>query len=106
MFMAINKGKTTLKERKMTKAELIDAIAEKAGLTKADAAKALAATLGSVTDALRAGEKVALIGFGTFSVSQRAARTGKNPQTGQALAIPASKAAKFKAGQQLKDAVN
>ena len=90
----------------MTKAELIDAIAEKAGLTKADAAKALAATLGSVTDALKAGEKVALIGFGTFSVSQRAARTGKNPQTGQALAIPASKAAKFKAGQQLKDAVN
>ena len=90
----------------MTKAELIDAIAEKAGLTKADAAKALAATLGSVTDALRAGEKVALIGFGTFSVSQRAARTGKNPQTGKALAIPASKAAKFKAGQQLKDAVN
>ena len=90
----------------MTKSELIDVIAEKAGLTKSDAAKALAATLGSVTDALRAGEKVALIGFGTFSVSQRAARTGKNPQTGQALAIPASKAAKFKAGQQLKDAVN
>ena len=90
----------------MTKSELIDVIAEKAGLTKSDAAKALAATLESVTDALRAGEKVALIGFGTFSVSQRAARTGKNPQTGQALAIPASKAAKFKAGQQLKDAVN
>ena len=90
----------------MTKSELIDVIAEKAGLTKSDASKALAATLGSVTDALKAGEKVALIGFGTFSVSQRAARTGKNPQTGQALAIPASKAAKFKAGQQLKDAVN
>jgi DNA-binding protein HU-beta len=90
----------------MTKSELIDAIAEKAGLSKADASKALSATLESVTDALKAGEKVALIGFGTFNVSQRAARTGKNPQTGEALAIPASKAAKFKAGQKLKDAVN
>jgi DNA-binding protein HU-beta len=73
----------------MTKSELIDAITEKAGLSKADASKALSATLESVTDALKAGEKVALIGFGTFSVSQRAARTGKNPQTGEALAIPA-----------------
>ena len=90
----------------MTKSELIDAIAEKAGLSKADASKALSATLESVTDALKAGEKVALIGFGTFSVSLRAARTGKNPQTGEALAIPASNAAKFKAGQKLKDAVN
>ena len=90
----------------MTKSQLIDAIAEKAGLSKADASKSLSATLESVTDALKAGEKVVLIGFGTFSVSLRAARTGKNPQTGEALAIPASKAAKFKAGQQLKDAVN
>ena len=90
----------------MTKSELIDAIAEKAGLSKADASKALTATLESVTDALKAGEKVALIGFGTFSVSLRAARTGKNPQTGEAIAIPASKAAKFKAGQKLKDALN
>jgi len=90
----------------MTKSELIYIIAEKAGLSKADASKALSATLESVTDALKAGEKVALIGFGTFSVSLRAARTGKNPQTGEALAIPASKAAKFKAGQKLKDAVN
>ena len=90
----------------MTKSELIDAIAQKAGLGKTDASKALSATLESVTDALKAGEKVALIGFGTFSVSLRAARTGKNPQTGEAIAIPASKAAKFKAGQKLKDAVN
>ena len=90
----------------MTKSELIDAIAEKAGLSKADASKALDATLESITDALKVGDKVALIGFGTFSVSSRAARTGKNPQTGEALAIPASKAAKFKAGQKLKDAVN
>ena len=85
----------------MTKSELINAIAEKAGLSKIDASKALAATLESVTDALKAGDKVALIGFGTFSVSLRAARTGKNPQTGEPLTIPASKA-----GQQLKDAVN
>ena len=90
----------------MTKSQLIDAIAEKAGLSKADASKSLSATLESVTDALKAGEKVVLIGFGTFSVSLRAARTGKNPQTGEVIAIPASKSAKFKAGQQLKDAVN
>ena len=90
----------------MTKPELIDAIVEKAGLNKSDAEKALAATLESITDALKAGDKVALVGFGTFSVSARAARTGRNPQTGEALAIPASKAAKFKAGLQLKSAVN
>ena len=90
----------------MTKSELIYVIAEKAGLSKADASRALSATLESVTDALKAGEKVALIGFGTFSVSLRAARTGRNPQTGVALAVPASKAAKFKAGQKLKDALN
>lgn len=90
----------------MTKSELIAAIANKAGLSKSDATKALAATLESISEALKAGEKVALIGFGTFSVSSRAARTGKNPQTGEAIAIPASKAAKFKAGQKLKDAVN
>jgi DNA-binding protein HU-beta len=90
----------------MTKSELINAIANNAGLSKADATKALAATLESITDALKAGEKVALIGFGTFSVSERAARTGKNPQTGEALAIPASTVTKFKAGQKLKDAVN
>jgi DNA-binding protein HU-beta len=90
----------------MTKSELIDAIAEKSGLNKTDATKALAATLESITDALKAEEKVALIGFGTFSVSLRAARTGKNPQTGEAIAIPETKVAKFKAGQKLKDAVN
>ena len=86
--------------------ELIGAIAEKAGLSKADASKALAATVESITDALKVGDKVSLIWFGTFSMLQRAARTGKNPQTGEALTLPASKAAKFKAGQQLKDAVN
>ena len=90
----------------MTKTDLIDAISGKTGLSKTDASKALAATLESITGALQAGDKVALVGFGTFSVSERAARTGKNPQTGEALAIPATKVAKFKAGQQLKDAVN
>jgi DNA-binding protein HU-beta len=90
----------------MTKSELIDAIAEKTGLSKTDSSKALAATLESVTSALKTGDKVALIGFGTFSVSARAARTGKNPQTGAAIAIAASNTAKFKAGQQLKAAVN
>jgi len=90
----------------MTKSELIYVIADKAGLSKADASKAMSATLESVTDALKAGEKVAFIGLGTFSVSLRAARTGRNPQTGVALAVPASKATKFKAGQKLKDALN
>ena len=90
----------------MTKAELIYAVAVKSGLSQADASKALAATLESVTEALKSGDKVALIGSGTFRVSLRAARTGKNPQTGEAIAILESKAAKFKAGQQLKDAVN
>ncbi len=90
----------------MTKAELINAIVEKSGLSKAEATKALAATLESITDALKAGDKVALIGFGTFSVSARTARTGKNPQTGAALVIPASNSPKFKPGLQLKGAVN
>jgi DNA-binding protein HU-beta len=90
----------------MTKAELIYAVAVKSGLSQADASKALAATLESVTEALKSGDKVALIGSGTFRVSLRAARTGKNPQTGEAIAILESKAAKFKASQKLKDAVN
>ena len=90
----------------MTKSEFIEAIAEKSELSKTDAAKALAATLESVADALKAGDKVSLIGFGAFSISQRAARMGKNPQTGEELNIPASKVAKFKAGQKLKDALN
>jgi DNA-binding protein HU-beta len=90
----------------MTKAELVDGIVSKTKLNKAEATKALAATLDAITAAMKTGEKVSLIGFGSFSVSARAARTGKNPKTGEALTIPASKAAKFKAGQQLKDALN
>ncbi|HSM90270.1 MAG TPA: HU family DNA-binding protein [Desulfobacterales bacterium] len=90
----------------MTKADLVNAIAEQAGLSKADAEKALKAFTGAVTQALKAGEKVSLVGFGTFSVGQRAARTGKNPQTGAKIKIAAAKSPKFKAGKALKDAVN
>lgn len=90
----------------MTKADLVNAIAEQAGLSKADAEKALKAFTGAVTQALKAGEKVSLVGFGTFSVGQRAARTGKNPQTGAKIKIPAAKSPKFKAGKALKDSVN
>jgi DNA-binding protein HU-beta len=90
----------------VTKAELVNAIAEKAGLTKVDAEGALKAFAEAVTDALKAGEKVALVGFGTFSVGERAARTGQNPQTGKKIEIPAAKVPKFKAGKALKDAVN
>jgi len=90
----------------VTKADLVNAIAEKAGLSKADAEGALKAFAESITDALKAGEKVALVGFGTFSVGDRAARTGQNPQTGAKIQIPAAKVPKFKAGKALKDAVN
>ena len=89
----------------MNKSELIDAIAEKGGLSKADAGKALDATIASVTEALRSGDTVTLVGFGTFGVKERAARTGRNPQTGATLEIKASKVPSFKAGKGLKDAV-
>ncbi len=89
----------------MTKADLVNAMAEKAGLSKTDAEKALKAFLDAVTEGLKAGDKVALVGFGTFSVGERAARTGKNPQTGAKIKIAAAKSPKFKAGKALKDAV-
>ncbi|MDD2380767.1 MAG: HU family DNA-binding protein [Mariniphaga sp.] len=90
----------------MNKAQLIDAMAAGAGLTKADAKKALDAFLGATTKALKGGDRVALIGFGTFSVSERGARTGRNPQTGKEIKIPAKKVVKFKAGADLADAVS
>lgn len=90
----------------MTKADLIEAIAKEAGITKAAADKALDAFVDAVTAALAKGEKVSLIGFGTFSVGERAARTGKNPQTGKEIKIEACKSPKFKAGTGLKEAVN
>ena len=90
----------------MNKGELVDSIAKQSGLTKADAAKALDATLDAVTGTLQTGGKVTLPGFGTFSVSQRSARTGRNPQTGKEIKIKAKTVAKFKAGKNLADAVN
>ena len=90
----------------MNKSELINAIAEEAGLTKVDAKKALEAAVKSVSDALVAGDKISLVGFGTFSVSERSARTGINPATKQAIQISAKKVAKFKAGSELSAAIN
>ncbi|MBU1192787.1 MAG: HU family DNA-binding protein [Gammaproteobacteria bacterium] len=90
----------------MNKAELIEAVADAAELNKAAATKAVDAVLNSVTEALKKGEQVTLIGFGTFEVRERAARAGRNPQTGAAIEIKASKAPAFKAGKALKDAVN
>ena len=89
----------------MTKAELIAKVAEKSKLTKAAAAKALAALIEAIEAALKAGDKFTLTGFGTFEVLNRAARNGRNPRTGKAIKIPASKVVKFKAGKTLKDAV-
>jgi DNA-binding protein HU-beta len=85
----------------MNKAELIDAIASGAGLTKADAKKALDAFIGATTKALKKGDRVALVGFGSFSVSKREARKGRNPQSGKEITIPAKKVVKFKAGAEL-----
>ncbi|MFV0346802.1 MAG: HU family DNA-binding protein [Bacteroidales bacterium] len=90
----------------MNKSELIDAIAEKAGLTKADSKKALDAFMSVVAKTLKKGDKIALVGFGTFSVSKRSARNGRNPQTGATIKIAAKKVAKFKAGAELAAAVN
>ena len=90
----------------MNKTELVAAIAEKAELSKKDAEKALKAFTETVAETLQKGDKVQLIGFGTFEVAERAARTGKNPQTKEEIQIPASKAPKFKAGRALKDTVN
>ena len=90
----------------MNKTELIAAIADKSGLTKADAEKALNTFIDVVTDALSDGDKVQLVGFGTFEIGKRAERTGRNPQTGEEITIPACKAPKFKAGKVLKEAVN
>ena len=90
----------------MNKAELVDAIAKKAELSKKDSEKALKAAIETITATLKKGDKVQLVGFGTFEVSKRPARKGRNPQTKAEIKIPASKAPKFKAGKALKDAVN
>ena len=90
----------------MNKTELVAAISEKTELTKKDSEKALKALIDVVAEELKKGEKVQLVGFGTFEVSERSAREGRNPQTGEPMKIDASKAPKFKAGKALKDAVN
>jgi DNA-binding protein HU-beta len=90
----------------MNKSELIDSIADKSELTKADAGRALDGFLGAVSEALANGDSVALVGFGTFSVKDRAERKGRNPQTGAEITIKAAKIPSFKAGKTLKDTVN
>ena len=90
----------------MNKNELIADVAERTGLTKAAAGEAVDATFAAVTEALKKGDEVRIIGFGNFSVTQRAATEGRNPRTGETIKIPASKTPKFKAGKGLKDSVN
>ena len=90
----------------MKKVELIEAVAQEAGLTKADATKAIDATFATITKALANGDKVPLVGFGTFAVSKREAREGRNPRTGETVKIAARNAVTFKAGTALKDSVN
>ncbi|MBW3519416.1 MULTISPECIES: HU family DNA-binding protein [unclassified Flavobacterium] len=90
----------------MNKTELIDAIAEDAGITKAAAKKALESFLSNVENTLKKGDKVSLVGFGSWSISDRAARDGRNPQTGNTIKIAAKKVVKFKAGSELENSVN
>ena len=90
----------------MNKTELVAAVAEQADISKKDAEKVLKAFVDVVTEEMKKGEKVQLVGFGTFEVSERAAREGRNPQTGKTMKIEACKAPKFKAGKAIKDAVN
>ena len=89
----------------MTKVDLIAKVAAEADLTKKDAEKAVAAVLGGITEALKAGDKVALVGFGTFETTKRSARVCRNPRTGESIKVPATGAPVFKAGKGLKDAV-
>ena len=90
----------------MNKAEMIDAVASSADMSKADATRAVDAVIDTITETLRKGDSVTLVGFGTFEVRARAARTGRNPQTGAAIQIKASNSPAFKAGKAFKDAVN
>jgi DNA-binding protein HU-beta len=90
----------------MNKAELIEAMAESADISKAAAGRALDGMVEAITDAMKKGDSLSLVGFGTFSVKERAAREGRNPQTGETIQIKASKIPSFKAGKALKDAVN
>ena len=90
----------------MNKNDLIAQVSDSTGVSRSDATRLIEATLDAITTALKSGDEVRLVGFGTFAVSQRAATTGRNPRTGEEIQIPAVKQPKFKAGKQLKDAVN
>ena len=90
----------------MNKTELISAVADKAGLSKKDSEKAVNAVVDAITEALKSGDKVQLIGFGSFEVKERAARSGRNPKTNEEIEIPASKVPQFKAGKAFKDAIS
>ncbi len=102
---SINKHFNLYKTKIMNKSELVNAIAEKSGLTKTDSKKALDAFLDSTMDALKKGDKVALVGFGTWAIKERAERQGRNPQTGKEITIPAKKVVKFKVGAELSRSV-
>ena len=106
VFRFVGNNFINLKLIIMNKGELIDAMANGAKISKADASRALDAAVSSITTALKKGGRLALVGFGTFSVSKRAARNGRNPQTGKTIKIAAKKVAKFKAGSELAKAVN
>ena len=90
----------------MNKGDLVEVVSNEAGLSKADASRAVDSVIGAITNALKGGMQVSLVGFGTFTVKKRAARTGRNPRTGEAIEIRASKVPGFRAGKALKDAVN
>ena len=90
----------------MNKTDLVNAVAAETGFTKKDAEKAVASVLDQITEALKAGDKIQLVGFGTFEVRERPARVGRNPQTKETITIPASKVPAFKAGRNFKEAVN
>lgn len=106
IFATVINYKHSKKPRTMNKAELIDAIASEAGLTKADAKKALDGFVNATAGALKKGDRISLVGFGSFSVSNRAARTGRNPQTGKEIKIAAKNVVRFKAGAELSGKVN
>jgi DNA-binding protein HU-beta len=93
-------------ENRMNKGDLVNAVAEKVGLSKGQAGEALDAAINSITEALKRGEEVKIVGFGSFVIANRAAGEARNPRTGEKVQVPASKAPKFRAGAQLKEAVN
>lgn len=105
-MLSMTRGLKPFKDMSMNKADLIETVSGDAGLSKADASRAVESVLSAITGALKDGRQVSLVGFGTFGVKKRAARTGRNPRTGEVIEIPASNVPGFRAGKALKDAVN